>query len=160
LFSSHGHILLFPLTALAGSALILLIAGMTRPQKTIVWLGQNTLLLMCLNGIFYHYINPPAAKWVLANLPDSSLIVLGVSLAVTAASLVLCMPCIWWFNRFVPQLVGKPKSKGVLIKQLHLKWLPNTAYIGFLVLPLVSLVDLSFISTPGALFFWGGSTPF
>lgn len=147
LFSSHGHMLLFPLTAIAGSALVLLIAGMTRTQKTIVWLGQNTFILMCLNGIFYHYINPPAAKWVLANFPDSSVSILGAGLVITVASLVLCMPCILGFNRYVPQLVGKPKLKGLLLKRLHFKWLPTTLYITFLFLPLMSLVSLSFIST-------------
>ena len=29
-----------------------------------VWMGQHTLSLMCLNGIFYHYINPPTARGV------------------------------------------------------------------------------------------------
>jgi acyltransferase len=52
LFASHGNMLLFPLTAIAGCALVILIAAMTSTQKTIVWLGQNTLILMCLNGIF------------------------------------------------------------------------------------------------------------
>jgi len=147
LFSSHGHMLLFPLTAIAGSALIFLIAGITRTQKTIIWLGQNTLILMCLNGVFYHYINPPTARWVLTNLPTSSLSIFVVGLLITVASLALCMPCIMLFNRFVPQLVGKPKLKGVLLKDLHFKWLPTTLYITFLFLPLISLVSLSFIST-------------
>ena len=118
LFSSHGHILLFPLTATAGCALILLIAGMTPTQKSIVWLGQNTFILMCLNGIFYHYINPPAAKWVLANLPKSAISIFGVGLLMTVASLAICMPFIYLLNKIVPQLVGKPKSKGPLLKNL------------------------------------------
>jgi len=118
LFSSHGHMLLFPLTAIAGCALILLIAGMTRTQKKIIWLGQNTFILMCLNGIFYHYINPPTAKWVLANLPKSTLSIFGVGFIMTVASLAICMPFIFVFNKFVPQLVGKPKLKGPLLKNL------------------------------------------
>jgi acyltransferase len=118
LFSSHGHMLLFPLTALAGCALILLIAGMTRTQKTIVWLGQNTFILMCLNGIFYHYINPPTANWMLANLPNSALSILGVGCVITVASLAICIPLIFVFTKFVPQLVGKPKLKGPLLKNL------------------------------------------
>ena len=118
LFSSHGHMLLFPLTALTGCALILLIAGMTRTQKTIVWLGQNTLILMCLNGIFYHYINPPTANWMLANLPNSALSILGVGCVMTVASLAICIPLIFVFTKFVPQLVGKPKLKGPLLKNL------------------------------------------
>jgi len=118
LFSSHGHMLLFPLTALAGCALILLLAGMTRTQKTIVWLGQNTFILMCLNGIFYHYINPPTANWMLANLPNSALSILGVGCVMTVASLAICIPLIFVFTKFVPQLVGKPKLKGPLLKNL------------------------------------------
>jgi acyltransferase len=112
MFASHGHMLLFPLTAIAGCFLILLIAGMTHRQKAIVWMGQNTLLLMCLNGIFYHYINPPAAKWVLANLSNSALVIFSVGCVMTVASLALCMPLIYAFNKYVPQLVGKPKLKG------------------------------------------------
>ena len=115
LFSSHGHILLFFLTAIAGCALVLLFAGMTRTQKTIVWLGQNTLILMCLNGIFYHYINPPTAKWALANFPKSALSIFCIGLIVTVVSLALCMPFIFLFNRLVPQLVGKPKLRGLLL---------------------------------------------
>jgi acyltransferase len=118
LFSSHGQMLLFPLTAIAGCALILLIAGMTRTQKTIVWLGQNTFILMCLNGIFYHYINPPTANWMLANLPNSALSIFGVGCVMTVASLAICIPLIFVFTKFVPQLVGKPKLKGPLLKNL------------------------------------------
>ena len=115
LFSSHGHILLFFITAIAGCALVLLVAGMTRTQKTIVWLGQNTLILMCLNGIFYHYINPPTAKWALANFPKSALSIFCIGLIVTVVSLALCMPFIFLFDRLVPQLVGKPKLRGLLL---------------------------------------------
>jgi len=120
LFSSHGHMLLFPFTAIAGCALILLLAGLTPTPKAIVWLGQNTLILMCLNGIFYHYINPPTAKWVHANLSDSALSLFGIGLIMTVVSLALCMPFVYLFNRFVPHLVGKPKlSKHFVEKRAH-----------------------------------------
>ena len=118
MFASHGDILLFPLTAIAGCTLVLLIAGMTRAQKTIVWLGQNTLILMCLNGIFYHYLNPPAAEWMLANLPTSALSIFGLSSIVTVASLAMCIPLVFIFTKFIPQLVGKPKIKGPLLNNL------------------------------------------
>ena len=118
LFSSHGNMLLFPLTAMAGSALVLLIAGIPRSKKTMVWLGQNTLILMCLNGIFYHYINPPMAKWVLANLSPSAWSLFIIGLLMTAASLAICIPFVFMFTHWVPQLVGKPKLTGPLLKNL------------------------------------------
>ena len=118
LFASHGHMILFPLTAIAGCALVLALAKMTPAQKTISWLGQNTLILMCLNGIFYHYINPRLAKWVLGELSGSVVTVTAAGLIVTVASLALCMPIVFVLNRYVPQLVGKPKTKGPLIGRL------------------------------------------
>ena len=118
MFASHGHMLLFPLTALAGCALILFLAKMTPSQKTMIWLGKNTLILMCLNGIFYHYINPPAARWVLDNLSGSTMMVSAAGVIITVVSLVLCIPVVFVFNRYVPQLVGKPKIKGPWLRNL------------------------------------------
>ena len=112
LFSSHGSFIWFPITALAGSLLVLFLAKCTPSQKTIVWLGQNTLLLIFLNGVFYHYINPRAAKWVLENFSPSFPSILGIGCAATVISLALCIPFVALFNTFVPQLVGKPKING------------------------------------------------
>lgn len=118
MFASHGHMLLFPLTAIAGCAFILCIAGITPAQKTISWLGRNTLILMCLNGVFYHYINPGLARWVLDNTSGSAVAVSTAGIIVTLASLALCMPLVFVFNKYLPQLVGKPKIKGPLLKNL------------------------------------------
>lgn len=112
IFSSHGHFFWFPVSAVAGSFLIFFIAKITPSQKTIVWVGQNTLILMCLNGIFYHYINGRVAKWVLDTLSGSGLTILWVGCLMTVVSLAFCIPLIYLFNKFVPQLVGKPKLTG------------------------------------------------
>ena len=116
IFASHGHFLWFPVTAMAGSFCILFLARLTPPQKTIVRMGQNTLILMCLNGIFYHFFNPRVAKWAVENLPSSAPVVFGVGCAMTVASLALCIPLILLFNRYIPQLVGKPKIEGPLLR--------------------------------------------
>jgi len=118
IFSSHGSFLWFPITAVVGSFFILFLAKITPSQKTIVWLGQNTLTLMCLNGIFYHFFNPRVAKLVVDNLSGSALTIFGVGCLMTVASLAFCVPLIYVFNKFVPQLVGKPKIKGPLLRNL------------------------------------------
>jgi acyltransferase len=117
-FSSHGNFFWFPITAIAGSFFVLFLAKITPSQKTIIFLGQNTLILMCLNGIFYHFINPRVAKLVVGNLSGSALTIFGVGCLMTVASLVFCVPLIYVFNKFVPQLVGKPKIKGPLLRNL------------------------------------------
>ena len=118
IFSSHGSFLWFPITAVVGSFFILFLAKITPSQKTIVWLGQNTLILMCLNGIFYHFFNPRGAKWGVDNLSGSALTIFGVGCLMTVASLAFCIPLIVVFNKFVPQLVGKPKIAGPLLRNL------------------------------------------
>lgn len=116
LFASHGHFIWFPLTAMAGSFMTLFWARLLPMQKTMVWLGQNTLILMCLNGLFYHFINRPTAVWILDNLTGSLWGLFGVGCLMTAASLAVCMPLVYLFNKFVPQLVGKPKWNGPWFK--------------------------------------------
>ncbi|MBW1781926.1 MAG: acyltransferase family protein [Deltaproteobacteria bacterium] len=116
IFASHGNFFWFPVSAVAGSFLILFLAKITPSQKTIVWMGQNTLILMCLNGIFYHYINARVAKWVLDTLSGSGLTVFWVGCLVTVLSLAVCIPFIYLLNKFVPQLVGKPKLSGPWFK--------------------------------------------
>ena len=109
IFASHGHLLLFPLTAFAGCLMILNIAAMVRVPRVVVYMGQNTLVLMCLNGIFYHYINPPLAKWVLDNFGGTAITVTVSGVATTVISLLLCIPFLYGFNRYVPRLLGKKK---------------------------------------------------
>ena len=116
IFASHGNFFWFAVSAVAGSFLILFIAKITPSQKTVVWMGQNTLILMCLNGVFYHYINARVAKWVLETLPGSALTVFWVGCLMTALSLAVCIPFIYLFDKFVPQMVGKPKLNGPWFK--------------------------------------------
>ena len=118
MFSSHGHFFWFVTTATAGSFLILFLAKITPFQKTMVWMGQNTLILMCLNGIFYHYINFRVAEWFLAHFSGSFWAVLGVGCGMTLVSMVACIPLIHGFNTFVPQVVGKPKMDGPWLKKM------------------------------------------
>lgn len=118
MFSSHGSLLWFPITAVAGSLFVLFLARCTAPFCILVWMGRNTLILIFMNGVFYHFINPPLAKWVLSTLPPSFVGVLLVGCVVTVASLLLCVPFIHVLNRYVPQLVGKPKLNGPLLKNL------------------------------------------
>ena len=114
LFASHGDILLFPLTAIAGCLMILFIAALNRAPGLIVYMGQNTLVLMCLNGVFYHYINPQLAKWVLDNVGGSPVMVTVSGVMTTVVSLLLCIPFIYGFNRYLPQMIGKKKPAGQL----------------------------------------------
>jgi len=118
MMSSHGNFFLFPLTAVVGSLFIFFLAGVTPKWKVIGWMGQNALILFCLNGLFYHFINGRAAQWVVNNLSGSPWVVIGSGTAITMASLAFCIPLIYLFSKTVPQLVGQPKMSGPLLKNL------------------------------------------
>jgi len=118
MFSSHGSFIWFPISAVAGSLFILFLARCTAPNATIVWMGQNTLTLIFVNGVFYHYINPGLAKWAVDSLPGSFFSILQVGCVVTIVSLALSIPFLYVFERFLPQLAGKPGLNGPLLRNL------------------------------------------
>jgi len=65
------------------------------------------------------FVDPVSTK-VLENLPKSALNIFGVGFIVTVASLATCIPLVFMFNKFVPQLVGKPKIRRAAFEKLDL----------------------------------------
>jgi len=72
--------------------------------------------LLCVHGILYHYVNPRVAQWAVENLPPGAPVIFGVGCVTTVASLILCIPLVFLFERYVPQLAGKPKRNGPWFK--------------------------------------------
>lgn len=116
--SGHGNIFLFLLTALTGSCFILLFAGSSPRYNWLSYMGKNSLALFCLNGVFYHFVNPVCAKWLAANFALTNGTVVIYSSVMTIASLLLCIPFVYLFTTHVPQLMGKPFAQGPLLKPL------------------------------------------
>lgn len=116
--SGHGNILLFPVTALAGSLLVLLLARSAGANRFLMFMGENALILFCLNGVFYHFFNGPFADWFVSRFPGHWAAVTGAGIVFTAFSLACCIPCVLMLNRWVPQLVGKPARSGPLLPSL------------------------------------------
>lgn len=118
LASGHGHFLWFPLTAVAGSLMVLLLARLSPPAAWMTFMGRNALVLFCLNGVVYHHVNGPLAAWTRETLGLSAASVFGVGAAATAVSLALAVPIVMLFNRALPQLIGRPRERGPLLPNL------------------------------------------
>jgi acyltransferase len=116
--SGHGNIVLFPLTAFLGSFFILFAAVGTPAAGWISYLGQNALSLFCLNGLFYHFVNPVTATWFAKACTTSHATVFLYSTLMTVLSLAVCLPLIFLLTRYVPQLMGKPMHEGPLLRPL------------------------------------------
>ncbi len=116
LAAAHGHWLWFPVTALSGSAAILFLAKLAEPVAWMRYLGRNALILMGLNGVVYHHVNGPFAAWFAAALPAAGgWTVALAAILLSAISIALAVPLVLLFNRWVPQLFGRPAQSGPLL---------------------------------------------
>ena len=116
--SSHGNPILFPLSALLGSIFILILARLTPDSKKLVFLGGNTLVIFGLNGVFYHFINDRLASWLLPQYSGNFMAILISGAVIACLSIILTVPFVLLFNRFIPQLIGKPKMNGPIFPRL------------------------------------------
>ena len=75
------------------------------------------MILLCLNGVFFTFLNHRIADAWLA--PQTHLPLLLWGAFVSAASILVCLPIVAGLNRWLPQLVGRPQARG--------PWLPPFA---------------------------------
>lgn len=115
LAAAHGDWLWFPLAALAGSAAILLLGRLAEPVRWMGYLGRNALILMGLNGVVYHHVNGPFAAWFAGAMPAGGWSVTLAAALLSGGSLALAAPLVLLFNRWVPQLFGRPAQRGPLL---------------------------------------------
>lgn len=113
--SNHGFSGFFILTALSGSAAVILFSTLIPKNRVMDVIGRNTLILVATAGIFHSFINPYLANRL--NNLDSFLWVTLTSLILAVASIALSLPFVWFLNKFTPQFVGKPFQEG--------PWLPG-----------------------------------
>lgn len=116
--SMHGHPLWFLVTALAGSFALIFLAQVTPINRILLFLGENTLVLLGLNGFFRNIFNPIIIKNIPPEAFDGHYRLILVCSLVTILSLIACVPGILFFNKFFPQLIGRPKEKGPVLPNL------------------------------------------
>ena len=118
LAAAHGHILWFPLTALAGTLAVLALGKLLERADWMAWLGRNALTLFCLNGIVYHHVNGPFAAWFMGGMPQDGWVVAASAALLSLLSIALAVPLVATLNRWLPQLVGRPTVSGPLLPRL------------------------------------------
>ena len=104
--AQHGDALRFAFSALAGTLMLVAVAMLLPANRITGWIGRNSLPLMGLNGVFFHFFNPKLAEAL--QLADDPLAVAAYAAALGGASLVACMPVVALLDRWVPQFIGRP----------------------------------------------------
>ena len=117
--SNHGDFLWFFIPAFTGTFLLIFLSQIIPSNKALLFFGQNTLLLLGLNGIFHHFIN----NKIVAIYPADMNIFLFTACCVliTYLSLIFCYYPIILINKYFPQLFGKPNLKGPIFSNFE-KW--------------------------------------
>ncbi len=118
LLSGHGHVFWFVFTGLCGSLMVMLLASFAGDNRFMRFMGENTIIIFCLNGVFYHFLNGPFAAWFMDTFTATPWSVTLACLLFTLVSLAACIPFIFLFNRYLPQLVGRPYVHGPLLPAL------------------------------------------
>jgi acyltransferase len=118
--SKHGKLVPFITNALLGSSIIFCIGSVFPNSKIVTYLGSNTLILLGINGFFFHFINVHIARFSL-DICQSSWYILLNSTIVTITSILICYPFVWIINKFVPQLFGNPFAQGPYFNSYKIK---------------------------------------
>jgi acyltransferase len=118
LAAAHGHVLWFPLTALAGTLAVLALGKLLERAAWMAYLGRNALILFCLNGLVYHHVNGPFAAWFMSGMPQDGWSVAASAALLSFLSIALAVPLVAALNRWLPQLVGRPTASGPLLPRL------------------------------------------
>jgi hypothetical protein len=80
------------------------------------FIGKNTLVLICTAGVFQTFVNSHMVR--LLPYQDSLIGATVSSIILTALSIFLSVPVINLFNKYVPQLIGKPHHPKALLPDL------------------------------------------
>jgi len=114
--SQHGDLFYFTVAVLAGCLATIGLARLTPNVSALSNIGRNSLIFMGLNGFFFDYGNRQLAR--LVEIPSSQLPLLFWCTFFTLATMAACVPFVWLFNRYVPQLIGRPRESGPLLPPL------------------------------------------
>ncbi len=108
----YGVEWIFILTGICGTLGFLVLARILKQTiftKTNLWefLGQNSLIILCLHTVFYYYVSD-FFHYVLNIFPKISLLFAFVETIIT---LIILVPIIYLINNYLPILVGKFKKE-------------------------------------------------
>ena len=102
----QGEPLAFIVTALSGSIGVMALAMALRSSGLLATLGRQSIVMLGLSGLFFHFVNPLLLRWWVP--PESALALTLYTLVITSASLAVASPVAGLLMRWVPQLLGRP----------------------------------------------------
>ena len=116
--SSHGSFLWFPITAVTGTLFLIFLAKLVPTNLVLTYFGQKTLILLGMGGLFFEFFNQPLIAITNPFFPASPLVTTGQAILLTLLSFAICVPFVYVFEKYFPQLVGRPTQSGPILPRL------------------------------------------
>lgn len=105
--SSHGSIFWFPVTACAGTLMVLFASRLMRPSKDVLAFGRNSFWLLGIAGIFHTFVNPGILKSLPASATAYPAALFAASLLLTGLELLVSAPIAAFLDRHLGVLRGR-----------------------------------------------------
>lgn len=110
--AQYGDVRWFFVTTLTGTAFIIFLSQLLAGSRVLNYVGKITLALMCLDGILHESVNASLARLIIGWIPEPNVWTLtAICVAVTVASIAVCLPIIWALERYLPIVVGRARSR-------------------------------------------------
>lgn len=106
LAGAPGHVFWFPVTALMGIALVLLVARLVPQARFLQLMGEVTLIIYGLHGLFYHFVNAPLAAWIAGITLDNGWLIFLLVGVFSVISVLLAAAGALLLRNNLPFLVG------------------------------------------------------
>jgi fucose 4-O-acetylase-like acetyltransferase len=90
----HGNALMFPLTAIAGSLVVIFAAQVIGRSRALEWIGRNSLALLGIQSLFFYFVYPFAVAGIAQTVHLNWLGTLVASAVVALASLGAAVPLV------------------------------------------------------------------
>lgn len=118
-YLNFGYYTVFYFTGFVGIVFAMYFCIILKPYRMIRIYGENTLVLLGLNGIFYHFINPSIAEFLFKYCSGFNYwACLAIVFLITILQMAACYPFFGVINRFLKYL-------NELVKTLYFKILPG-----------------------------------
>ncbi|HEX4951990.1 MAG TPA: acyltransferase family protein [Thermoanaerobaculia bacterium] len=109
--SAFGQLGWFYLTGVVGSVFLFFASRLMPAGRVMRVLGENSLLLMCLNSYFLLWIDRPLAAWLYNGLGWQSTLAITLSTAVgTVLSFLIAIPVVLAIRRWLPWAGGEVRA--------------------------------------------------
>ncbi|PIU40805.1 MAG: hypothetical protein COS99_08790 [Candidatus Omnitrophica bacterium CG07_land_8_20_14_0_80_42_15] len=107
--NNYGNIVLFYISGIAGILFLIGISNLVARNKLFDFIGQNTLVIMCLGGVSFLLLKSIIYLFK-GSLPVTSGLPVLMGITYSGLQILLLIPAIYLVNKFLPFIIGRQQK--------------------------------------------------